>query len=160
MVDMFIEVKQDLSMIYFIKDLFDTTYGAGFVTVGAEWPDLPLASNKPYIAVKNEALTVKALELGNRYGYDMRIWYFDIFANDISQRDVYGYAIKNAVQGGVPVLDFALGFPPEDAIPQIGAMSHEEIRVRPIPVMSELTSPQYWRGQVYLLARYTVPTNT
>lgn len=152
---MFLERKQDLSVYYFIQDLF-TDQGATFVNVVDDFPtsDLEL----PTVSIENHAYTVAQYELGNRQGIDVRTWFINIFAENKSQRDDYAYLIKNSVQSGIPVYDYDEGFPPDVSPSQIGALDILEIEVTPITIFSELVSTLYYRTQVRIVARHNETT--
>jgi len=151
---MFIERKQDLSVYYYIENLF-TTYPD--ITVVDEFPTTTLTI--PTVAVENGMYTVEWYELGNRRGIDLRTWFIDVYAKNKSQRDDYSYLIKNEVQDGIPVYDYDEGFPPDVSPTQIGAMEILELSVEPIPILAELVSTLYYRAQVRLIARYVEPLN-
>lgn len=149
---MYIERKQDLSMYYFVKDLFENY---SFIEIVDDFPLGEL--NPPVISIENTLYTVDWYELGNRKGIDVRAWYINIFAENKSQRDDYAYLIKNEVQNGIPVYNYDEGFPPDVSPSQLGAMEILELRVDPIRVDSEMVSKLYWRTQITIVARYNKP---
>ena len=154
---MYIERKQDISIINLIEDTFKAR--GNFITVTDEFPTTELVI--PSVSVENHAYWVKPLELGNRTGMDIRTWYIDIFANNKSQRDDFSYLIKNTLQQGIPVYDYDEGFPPDVSPTQIGAMDILQLEYSPIRVFPEtlnVNTNLYWRGQVKLVARYTLTT--
>lgn len=152
---MYIERKQDLSVYYKIKDTFDAE-GASFIEIVDEFPAEDLTI--PSISIENHSYMVRPFELGNRTGLDIRKWYINIFANNKSQRDDYGYLIKNALQDGIPVYDYDEGFPPSVSPTQIGGLTVVELEVSPIRIFPELVSKLYWRGQIKLVAVYNQTT--
>lgn len=149
---MYIERKQDLSVYYYILDLFEDA-GATFVNVVTEFPTGSL--KLPTVSIENGLFTVPPLELGNKRGLDMRYWHINIFAKNSSQKDDYSYLIKNGVQDGIPVYDYDEGFPPDVSPTQIGALVITDLQVNPIRVMSELVTTMYYRAEVKFLAYYT-----
>ncbi len=149
---MYIERKQDLSVYYYISNLF-TDEGATFVNVVTEFPTENLKI--PTVSIENGLFTVPAFELGNKRGMDMRFWHINIFANNNSQKDDYSYLIKNSIQDGIPVFDYDEGFPPDVSPTQIGALVITDLQVNPIRVMSELVTTMYYRAEVKFLAYYT-----
>lgn len=151
---MYIERKQDLSIYYLLHDTFAAA--GSFIKIVDDFPTGEL--ELPCISIENHAYRVKPLELGNRKGYDIRTWYIHIFANNKSQRDDYGYLIKNTLQQGIPVYDYDEGFPPTVSPTQIGAMDILELEYSPKRVDSRMVSKLYWRGQIKLVARYTLTT--
>jgi len=151
---MYIERKQDLSVYYLIKATFTPLNPS--ITIVDEFPTGELAL--PTISIENSTYRVKPLELGNRMGIDIRKWNINIFADNKSQRDDYGYLIKNTVQNGIAVYDYDEGFPPDVSPTQIGAMHILELSVSPIRIFPQLVSKLYWRGQVKLVAQYNQTT--
>jgi hypothetical protein len=148
----FLERKQDLSVYYLIKDLFETDT---FITVVDDFPVTEL--DIPTISIENSAYFVEWYELGNRKGVDTRTWFINIFAENKSQRDDYAYLIKNEVQNGIPVYDYEEGFPPDVSPTQLGSMGILELRVEPIRVDPDSVSTLYWRTQITVVARYNKP---
>jgi hypothetical protein len=147
---MYKERKEDLSVYYFIEEIFSST---SFITIVDEWPTGEI--QPPVISVENELLSVRPLELGNRRGVDIRTWYINIFAKNNSQRDDFAYLIKNEVQSGIPVYDFDEGFPAEGQTPaeagitQIGTLSWDQIAIKKFPVLTvDNVSKMYYRAQV------------
>jgi len=102
-----IERLQDLSLYYYIKDLFSATPSITIVD-GYPTGDLVL----PSIAVESEDIRPISYEMGNRYFKDQRLWSIDVFGMNKTQRDSMAYRIKNSVPNGIPVYDYNQGFPP------------------------------------------------
>lgn len=145
-----IERLQDLSLYYFIVNLFSDTPS---ITVVDGYPvgDLVL----PSIAVESDDIRTLTIEMGNRYFKDQRLWSIDVFGMNKTQRDSMAYRIKNSVPNGIPVYDYNQGFPPA-TVPVIGGLTivPESIVLTPVRVFPELVEKLYWRSRVRFITEY------
>lgn len=140
---------EDLSMYYFIKDLYSSD---GFITIVTEFPKQVL--QVPTISVVNGKLKEERFELGNRdSGLRTRLWYIDIFAKNLSQRDDFAYRILDQSDDGISVYDYNEGFPPSASPTQINSMSTISKVYQPIDVIPTQNEVLYYRGQVILITQ-------
>lgn len=147
---MYLEKKIDYSLYYWLKGLFSD---APFITVVDEFPTQLL--QVPTVSIESKRLYLNQMELGNRKGYQSRVFYIDIFAQNKAQRDDFGYRILNALEEGVPVYDYEVGFPDDGATPpQIGMLNCQDLKMEWVKVVPELTEKMYWRAIVSFLAEY------
>jgi hypothetical protein len=140
---------EDLSVNYFITNMFS---GAEFITIVNEFPKEIL--QVPTISVVGGKLKEERFEQGNRdSGLRIRIWFINIFAKNISQRDDFAYKILDETDNGITVYDYNEGFPP-DASPSI--VNHLDViskTYEPIPVIPTVNEKLYYRGQVILITK-------
>ena len=137
-------------MYYWIEDLFSD---ATFINVEDGFPTEDFVI--PTIAIEAHNINVYPLEMGNRKGYQRRIWFLDIFAENKSQRDDYGYRILQSIEDNIPVYNYDEGFPPSVVPTQIGCLIPIEIEMKIVRVISELVDKLYWRSTVHFTAEYT-----
>jgi hypothetical protein len=138
--------KEDLSMYYFVKGLFS---GTPFVKVVDAFPEQLLEI--PTVSVDTGKLSEEVFELGNRNKIRRRIWFIDIFANNKSQRDDFGYKILESSKDGIPVYDYDMGFPPDVTPSKIGHLAVVADSYEPIPVIAGENELLHYRGQVILI---------
>lgn len=143
------ERKEDLSVYYFIKDLFSDV---PFVTIIDAFPTDNLVI--PSISVETQRISTFQFELGNRNRVEVRSWYIDVFAQNKSQRDEFGYRIMNALEECIPVYDYDEGFPPNVTPTRLGCLLVESVRLEWIRVMPQLVDKLYYRASVYFTAIY------
>jgi hypothetical protein len=139
---MITERLEDLSVVYFVKDLFSAI---PFVTVVDEFPSTNLVI--PTVAVDTAPINIEPGELGNRHGIRFRFWNIDIFAINKSQRDDFAYKILYALEDGIPIYDYNLGFPPT-VVPQLTCLIPEDLSTSIVKVYPELVDKMYWRSTV------------
>ena len=140
---------EDLSMNYFIKDLFEPF---PMITIVDEFPTRILSV--PTISVVNGKLSENEYELGNSDTTRLRIWFIDIFAVNKSQRDDFGYRILNELRTrGINVYDYNEGFPPDASPTLINHLSVIKRSYEPIDVIQSLNEKLYFRGQLILITR-------
>lgn len=145
----FLERKQDLSVYYFIKDLFAT---APFVAVVDGYPKEGV--EVPTVAVDTLRTDTVPFELGNKKRLLYRFWNVDIYANNKTQRDEFSYMILHALEDSIPVDDYDEGFPPTVTPTQIGCLIPDNIRMEIIKIMPELVDKYYYRSIVSFMATY------
>ena len=141
--------KQDLSVYYFIKDLFATS---PFVEVVDGYPEAGVTI--PTVAVESLDTDAYLLEMGNSQRYNIRVWNIDIYALNKTQRDEFSYQIKDALEEKIPVLDYDEGFPPSVSPSQLGCLETDTIHIEVIRILPELVDKYYYRATVSFTAIY------
>jgi len=142
------ETKEDVSVLTFIKELFEDT---DFVTVVDEYPDSTLTI--PTVSVEQGETILTEYEMGNRSGRRIRQYIINVFAANKSQRDDYSYRIVNALENGIVVYNYNEGFPSEGVTPTV--LEHLDVvsrRIIPIEVLPELVEKLYFRSAVKFVA--------
>ena len=145
---MLLEKIQDLSVYYYVQSLFSAT---PFVTVVDGFPVEGLEI--PSIAVEASDIRAYPFEIGNRTTYRIRVWDIDVFAKNKAQRDDFAYTIMNALDECIPVYDYEQGFPPT-AVPQLGCMNTDTLKLVIVRVMPQLVEKLYYRATVSFTAIY------
>ena len=146
---MYLERKQELSVYYWLEDLFT---GDGVSTVDSYYDgDLEI----PRVAIVGGDIDSSPLELGGQERYD-RIWYLEIFGSTKQQRDEIGYKIFGQIRedGHIPVYDYDEGFPPTVSPSSLGYMDIVRHQYRPAIFDSELQTVLDWRATVAIHSRY------
>jgi hypothetical protein len=143
-----LEREQDLSVVFWLKDLFGST-----VNIVDAFPTGELIT--PTVAVETNTIQANPFELGNRKKIKIRSWYLDIFAKTKSQRDDIAYKILNALEESIPVYDYDMGFPPDVRPDQIGCMLPDSIQLQVVKVMPELVSTLYYRATITFTTDYS-----
>lgn len=150
MAEMLIYRLEDLSMYFFIKDLFQDA--GNLVTVVDSFPNDPnTVLAIPTISIDAGRLDeYEFYEMGNRDLLRVRTWYIDIFAKNKSQRDDFAYRILNESENGISVYDYNQGFPPSIAPDRVEHLRVVTKGYEPIPVMLDESEKLYFRGQVII----------
>lgn len=146
---MIIDRKLDLSVYYYVSDLFAD---APFVNVTDGFPEEGLVI--PTIAVEIGEIDTYPAELGNKVRGKIRTWYIDVFAADKAQRDEYAYRLMSAFETNIPVYDYDEGFPPSSTPSRIGCIYTDDIKLQIIKVLPELTEKMYYRSLVVFTGEY------
>lgn len=142
------ERKEDLSVVYWLKDLFfDNT----FINVKDGYPDEDIVL--PSVVVDAESLVPVQFQLGDRTRINDRTWYIDIYAKTKTQRDEIGYRILHALEDGIPVYDYDQGFPPDVSPASLGSLEIGDIRMTIIKILPELVSTMYYRATISFAAK-------
>lgn len=140
---------EDLSMNYFVRDLF---IAFPQITIVDEYPEVIL--NIPTISIVNGKLGEELFELGNREsGLRTRRWLIDIFAINKSQRDDFAYKILSETANGINVYDYNEGFPPSASPAIINHLSVVTKMYQPLDVIRNLNEKLYYRGQIILITK-------
>lgn len=146
---MYLERKQDLSLIYFLKDLFSDVEHISILDA------FPLGElSIPCIAVETDTIDTSEYQLGDFDRLEFRVWFVDIFAVNKSQRDEMGYRILNELKPGISVYDYDEGFPPEYEPTRIGRLIPDIIRLKNIKVVPEFVEKLYYRCTITFTANY------
>jgi hypothetical protein len=99
------ERNEDFSVYYWLQSKFpDVVY------IAKSFPTKLLTT--PTISISWENIHGYPVELGNRKVLKERLWYFDVFASNDTQRDDLCYKLFNDLTNGIPVYDYSVGFPP------------------------------------------------
>ena len=134
--------KQDLSIYYFLTDLFSAF---DFVNVVDGYPDEEL--KLPTISIEAQDVLPLPHELGNRVGVRNRIWDINVFGLNKAQRDEFSYLILDNLEDGIPVFDYDEGFPPP--IPtKLGLLSVEDITLTVVTIFPVIQEKLYWRMSI------------
>ena len=140
---------EDLSVNYFIRDLFQDV---AFLTITDEFPKQIL--QVPTISVVNGRLFEERYELGNAdSGLRTRKWFIDIFAVNKSQRDDFAYKILDSTDEGINVYDYNEGFPPNASPTRVNHLDVINKFYEPIDVISEANEKLFYRGQIILITK-------
>jgi len=140
---MHIERKKDLSVYYWLVDLFSDV---PYVTISDGYP--PTEIVPPTIAVDWRHIVLDPWELGNSQPVFDRAWYIDIIAKNKSQRDDFGYRILDALKTNIPVYDYDMGFPPDVSPTQLGCLIPDNVRLEEVRILPQLTQVLYYRAIV------------
>lgn len=143
---MLIYRKEDLSVYYFLKEVFSDI---AFLVIEDSYPEKIL--RVPTIAVDAGKIQEDHYELGNRDRLRMRTWYLDIFGKTKPQTDDFGYRILDRTKDGINIYDYDEGFPPDVNPTKIGHMDILSIIYEPIPVILDENENSYFRGQIILV---------
>lgn len=146
---MFLDRKQELSIYYWIKDLFETYPN---VNVVDEYPDLVL--DLPTVAIESSYIDVRPFELGERQGKEVRLWFINIFASNKAQRGEFASLIKEQLKEGIAVFDYDEGFPPAVTPTRIGTLITSSIIAEPVRIFPELVEKLYWRMSIRFITEY------
>ena len=135
--------KQDLSVYYFLVDMFSAY---DFVNIADGYPDEELVL--PTIAV--EAMDVDSIphELGNRVGLKDRFWNIEVFALNKAQRDEFAYLIMDNLEVGVSINDYDEGFPPDVVPTKIGALDISNLTLTVVTIFPTIQEKMYWRMSI------------
>jgi len=142
------ERKEDLSVYYFLKDVFSD---APFITIVDGFPEGDL--KLPTVAIEAGKIDVVGYELGNRDGMRVRRWYIDIYAVNKSQRDEFGYRLLDELQNGVPVYNYDEGFPPSVSPTREGTLIVDSKSYNPIRISADVVDKLYYRATVTFVAQ-------
>lgn len=146
-----LERKQDLSVVYFMKDTL-VSYPMVEVVDAYTKTDLVL----PSVSVLDGEIYFTPQEMGNRLGKRKRFWAIDVFAANKAQRDDLTSIILNNLESGIPVYDYDEGFPPESSPTQIGTLRIEDnsLTATPIRIFPTLVEKMYWRTSIRFTTEY------
>lgn len=134
--------KQDLSIYYFLTDLFSAF---DFVNIVDGYPDKEL--ELPTISIEAQDIIPTPHELGSRVGVRNRIWDINVFGLNKAQRDEFSYLILDNLEDGIPVFDYDEGFPPP--IPtKLGLLSVEDITLTVVTIFPVIQEKLYWRMSI------------
>ena len=139
-----IERKKDLSVYYFISDVFanDT-----FITIVDGFPVQELTV--PSVSVESGQLDAMPFEMGNTNRIRVRVWYVDVFATNKTQRDEMAYKILDYLEDYcIDVYNYDEGYPPDVSPTRLGCIKVQDLGMKPIRIHPELVDKLYYRTQV------------
>lgn len=140
---------EDISMVYFFKELFQDF---GHIEIVTQYPKTLL--NIPTMSVVHRKLSEEHFELGNRrMGLRTRRWIIDIFAKNETQRDDFAYRILDRTDDGINVYDYNEGFPPDASPTKINHLSVISKTYEPLDIISSSHEKLYYRGQLILITQ-------
>lgn len=143
---MYTERKQDLSVLSFLKTLYAD---APFINVVDGFPEEEFVL--PTVALELDTIDTYNLEMGSRAFGKIRTWYIDVYATTKAQRDEIAYRLLYALENKITVFDYDQGF---DNPPVLGALDPENVQLRIIKVLPDLTELMYYRAVVQFTAVY------
>jgi hypothetical protein len=141
---MYLERKEDLSVYYFLKDKFPT------IQIEDGYPNREITT--PLISVEAGRIDLRQFEIGNRDSLRVRKWFIEIYANNKSQRDEFGYRLLEDIKDGITVYDYDQGFPPA-VVPNIGHLQILSVSFTPIRIVPELVEKMYYRATLSFVAQ-------
>lgn len=146
---MYLERKQELSVYYWLTDLFEDSN----VSIVDSYYDGDLEI--PRVAIVGGDIGSTLHELGGQERYD-RVWWLEIYAKTKQQRDEIGYRIFGQIRedGHIPIFDYDEGFPPTVSPSSLGYMDIVKHQYRPKNYDSELQNLLDWRATVAIHSRY------
>lgn len=152
---MYRERKEDLSVYYWLKDLFSAT---SYITVVDGFPEDTLVP--PVVSVDYMRLPAEHFELGNKERLGNRIWIIDVFAKNKSQRDEMAYAVLHALEESIPVYNYDEGFPPDVTPSGLGClMIGDLVELEVIEIVPDLVDKLYYRERVTFTAEFSDKIN-
>jgi hypothetical protein len=138
---------EDLSMIYFVKEVF---LDFPNVIIVNEFPKTIL--QVPTISIINRKLIEERFEIGNRdSGLRTRRWFIDIFGSSVSQRDDFAYEILDTSDNGMTVYDYNEGFPPSVSPAAVNHLSVISKSYEPLDIPIQDNEKVHYRGQIILI---------
>ena len=141
---------EDLSVYYFISDLFS---GTPSIKIVDGFPESILTV--PTISIDARRLDSTNFEMGNKKRLLTRSWYIDVFAQNKSQRDDIGYTILHALEDCIPVYDYNSGFPPA-IVTQLGCLEVDTLRMDIVRIMPQFVDKLYYRSSISLTAYFNM----
>lgn len=145
---MHIERKKDLSVYYWLVDLFSD---APYIVINDGYPETGLVV--PTVIVDYKNIKPLPYEMGNRNQMWNRLWTIDVYGKNKSQRDDFGYRVTDALQESIPVYDYDEGFP---STTQLGNLLPYNLQQIPIKIMPELVTKLYYRAAITFVAKYSL----
>lgn len=140
---MYLETKEDTSVLYFLSDVF---VAFPFVSVVDEFPETPL--EVPTVALSVGKSTFDKFQMGSTDERRVRQYTVDVFANSKVQRNEFSYAIINALKSGIMVYNYDEGFPPEVSPSVRGHLDVVSKHFIPVEILQELVEKLYYRATV------------
>lgn len=141
---MYLERKQDLSIYYWLKDKLGNIDSSIKIEDGFPVENLIL----PSVSVEADSINISPGEIGNKHGYQTRVWFIDIFAVNKSQRDDIAYYLIRELENDIPVYNYDEGFPPNVAPTQINALKIKNIDLNIVRVLPQLVTKLYYRATI------------
>jgi hypothetical protein len=140
----YLERKEDLAIVYWLKNSFASVPG---VTIVDGYPENPLVL--PVVSVDWDETDIKDIQLGDRAGSRLRTWYIDVYGKNKATRDEFTYKIHNELKDGITVYDIVNGVPTTD---KIGHLNILQRRIKVVRIDPDLVSTMYYRASITILA--------
>jgi hypothetical protein len=147
---MYQERKEDLSVYYYVEDLFSDVLDFTDIVDGFPTQELQI----PTIAIESDWINTSEWELGNRNRILLRTWYVDVFAKNKTQRDEFMYRLLHGFEECIPVYDYDEGFPPDVYPTELGCLNVENLTADIVRVSPRLVDKLYYRATVSFTAVY------
>lgn len=129
---MYLGRKQDLSVIYWLKDKFENTG----VEIVDGFPEEILYI--PIIAVEWDKIDTYEYQMGSRDRFHVRSWYLDVYAKTITQRDEIIFRLLEEIENQIDVNNYDEGFPPDVEPTKIGVLRIMTLKAKNIQVLPRL----------------------
>lgn len=142
--------KQDLSVLYWLKNLFADS---PMINVVDGFPETGLVL--PTVALEEDITNTEPIQLGDRTTAKIRNYFIDIFAETKTQRNEIGYRLLEALDDKISIYNYDEGFPPGTSPSKLGVLDPTQQTLEPIKVLPELTEKLYYRATVSFLAEYS-----
>lgn len=147
---MHIERKLDLSVYYYIKDLFEHVPAINIVD------SFPINGlTLPMISIDYHTIDTYNFEMGTKSQGRLRSWFIDVFAINKAQRDEMAFAILDSLETSIPVYNYDEGFPPSSSPSRIGCLMIHDVKLEILKVIPEFTEKMYYRAVVSFLGEYS-----
>jgi len=142
--------KQDLSIIYWLKGLFNSLG----ISIVDGFPQEEFSI--PCIAVEWDNIDSYLLQMGSKHRELVRVWYLDVFASSKTQKDEIVYKLLEEIEKeNIIVYDYDQGFPPT-VVPKLGKLSIASFNAKNIEIFPELTNKLYHRATVSFVTQYEI----
>lgn len=139
--------KQDLSIIYWLKGLYESRG----ITVLDGFPESEFVV--PSISVEWKDIDTYQLQLGSYDRNLIRSWYIEVFAVSKTQKDEIVFNLLDETETTIDVYDYDQGYPPV-SVPKIGVLDIIALKANNIQVFPELTEKMYYRATVNFVTQY------
>lgn len=135
--------KLDLSIYYWLIDTVPSAVNVedGFPTGSLTLPTVSITS----LDVRGTPFELGGCDLDNMF------WRVDTFAANKAQRDELAYIVYKALEQGIPVYNYDLGF---ISPPQIGTLVVSKRIMKTIHVFADLVEKLYWRSGITFFTYY------
>lgn len=137
--------KQDLSVIYWLKDMYEDDG----ITIVDGYPDSGLIV--PSISVTWDRIDTYEYEMGNKRRAWDRSFYLDIYAKNKTQKDEIVFRLLDDLVEEIDVNDYDEGFPPLVTPTKIGILKVVSLRAKNIQVYPEITEKMHYRALISLV---------
>jgi hypothetical protein len=146
---MHLERKQDLSIYYWLKDLF-TSYP--MVNVNDGYPEGELIL--PSVTILSHDIRPSIKQMGSRKSWRQRLWVIDVLGNNKAQRDEMTSVIIDQIEYGIPIYDYDEGFPPTVSPTELGLLRPTDWEVITVRIFPDLVEKMYWRNSIRFFTEY------
>lgn len=148
-----VEILQTRSLYYYLKNVLPSG-----VNVTESYP-ISVTDQDPLLSFPTVSISVvdtssKPIELGNNQTKQDRMWAIEVCASTPVQRDVLSFMVYHALESGVQVYDYNVGFPPMTNQPELGLLDVSDIVIKPVYVFKDLVKDLYWRNSITFSTDY------